>query len=154
MSDLRIADHTDLVTLLGTCNYGKPAVAEGTNAHTLLTAAATIFSIAGQQYTKAITDNIAMTAAAAQADGYTGWYLISINAAGTVLVTQGRLTATSSYDATQKQLPDVPAANCPLAAMKIVTSGGTFTSGTTDLSATGVTATFFDLARVPATTPA
>lgn len=154
MSDLRLMHWQEMIDLLGTASYGKPGVAEGTNVHTIKTVAACVYSVGGQMYSKAITDNIAMDAAAAQADLSTAWYLISLNAAGTVHVTKGTETLTASYDATARQLPSVPAGDSPLAAMKIVTSGGTFTSGTTDLSGTGVTATFFDIGRVPLNTPA
>lgn len=159
MSDLRNFDHADLASLAGTRALSKAGVAEGTNTHTIKTAApngaGTDYTIGGQAYHLADTDNIAMTAAAAQAADTTAWYLVSVNAAGTVLITKGTETATASYSAsTANQLPAVPAGNCPLAAMKVVTVAVTFTSGTTDLSASGITATFFDLSLVPTGTPA
>lgn len=113
-------------------------LAEGTNDHTLKTTIAITYNIYNSRCTKAITDNIAMTACSTQAAETFCYYLVSINAAGTVTVTKGRDNAYS--------LPSTPSANVPIGAFKVVTAAATtFTSGTTDLSAAGITATFYDM---------
>lgn len=118
-------------------------VTEGTNANTIKTTDACSYTIAGVIYEKAATDNIAMDAVSAQADLTYRLYLVSINAAGTVAITGGTAVATDTA-----VLPALPADSAPLAYFKIATSGATFTSGTTDLSAAGITDTFFDLGVV------
>lgn len=113
-------------------------LAEGTNDHTLKTTVAITYNIYNSRLTKAITDNIAMTACTQQAAETFCYYLVSINSAGTVTTTKG---TSGSY-----ALPSTPAGNVPIGAFKIVTAAATtFTSGTTDLSAAGITATFYDM---------
>jgi len=112
-------------------------LAEGTNATTLKTTRDIVYQLYNVQYTKVATDNIAMTACAAQAAGTFCFYLVSVNSAGTVLVTKGTDNAYS--------LPATPQGYWAIGAFKIVTVAVTFTSGTDDLSAAGITATFYDI---------
>lgn len=122
--------------------YGYANLGEGTNANTIKTQAAISFSIGGTMYTKAITDNIAMTACAQQAISTYCLYLASINAAGTVTLTKGTEVATDTAT-----LPATPANNVAFGYIKVATDAShTFTSGTTDLSAAGITATYANLA--------
>lgn len=132
-------------------SLGSAKLAEGTNANTINIAQAFDYVINGIVYSKAVADNTAMTACAQQADLTTCLYLISINASGTVKITKGTevLTETVKNGVTPLELPDCPANECPIGIMKIVLSGGTFTSGTTDLSGTGVTDTFYNIAFMP-----
>ena len=122
------------------CSLGACGLAEGTDATTLKTVNAISFNIAGQLYTKAVTDNIAMTACSEQADSKYCEYLVTIDASGTVKVTKG-----TEVDTDVAVLPARPASEAVIGSFKIVTSGATFTSGTTDLSAANITATFKDL---------
>lgn len=152
MSDLRNIHlrHKGLLLGLGTACLSKAGLAEGLNPATIKTAApngaGTDFCIDGILYHKADTDNIAMTAAAQQAANTTAFYTVSINSSGTVKVTKGKDGKLS--------WPAVPADEAPLGGFKVVLSGGaTFTSGTTDLSAAGVTATFTDFSVVPSVDP-
>ena len=116
----------------------KCGLAEGTSANTLKTTNAIVYQIYNQQYTLAITDNIAMTACAAQPALVFCYYLVSVNVSGTVTVTKG---TDSTY-----ALPACPAGNAAIGALKITTATGvTFTSGTDDLSKTGVTDEYFDI---------
>lgn len=121
--------------------FGMAGLAEGTNANTIKTSNAVSYSINGQLYYKAATDNIAMTACAAQADLTACYYLVTINASGTVKITKG----TDGVAA----LPEAPANEAILGAFKIVTSGATFTSGTTDLGAATVTDTYTHFGLYP-----
>lgn len=127
----------------GEC-FGPAGLAEGTNANTLQVATAFNYRIGNLIYTKAITDNIAMTALAVQAVSTFCKYLVSINAAGTVTLTKGTEVATDA-----SVLPAVPASNCAVGYINVATDGSTtFTSGTTDLGAAGITDTYVDLAFV------
>ena len=120
---------------------GKAGLAEGTNAGTIQIAAAITYCIAGVLYSKAITDNIAVTAGAVQADLTECMYLISIDSAGAVTTTKGVEAATG----TGVTLPATPDGDVAIGAIKVVTSGGTFTAGTTDLGDAAVTDTYYDL---------
>lgn len=116
---------------------------EGTNANTIKITNPISFSIAGQLYAKAATDNIAMTALTAQAADTKCMYLVCIDAAGAVSLVKGVEVTTASGDSAY--LPEQPAAVCVIGAFKIVTVAVTFESGTDDLAKSGVTDTFYDL---------
>ena len=137
----------------GTFQFGKPGLAAGTNAGTIQNAAATIYSINGVMYAKAITNNIAIGAQPLQAADTTAIYLVAADATGAISVYKGIEQLNSDLAAGNKvlQYPDaVPTTVCPLGEFKVVTVGVTFTGGTTALNAAGVTVTFTDLfARRP-----
>lgn len=119
--------------------FGYPLLAEGTNSGTLKTTNAVTYRIAGINYTKAATDNIAITAAAVQATDTYCLYLVSINANGDVTTTKGTAVATDTA-----VLPACPADNAVLGYFKIaLSSAATFTAGTTDLGAANVVDTYF-----------
>jgi hypothetical protein len=123
-------------------SFGNAGLAEGLNPNTIKTTNAVDFRIGGQVYVKAATDNIAITAAA-QAANTTAYYLVQVNAAGTVSVVKG---ADGSVT-----LPECSANNVPIGIMKIALSGGaTFTAGTTDLGAANVVDTFAHINYMPA----
>jgi len=134
--------------LIGLLNVssGVPILAEGTNANTIKTTGTITYAINGiPQTAYAGTDNVAMTACAAQAVSTFCKYLVSINAAGTVLTTKGNDAATAAL----ALLPDLPVTDAPIGYFQIATdSTHTFTSGTTDLSAAGITDTYGDLNSV------
>lgn len=124
----------------------KAGIAEGTNAATIAIAApngaGVDYMINGVLYHKADGDNIAMTAATAQAAETFAKYLVSLNAAGTVTITKGADAATSAL----ALLPATPASEAAIGYIEIQTAAATtFTSGTTDLSAAGITDTYVDL---------
>jgi len=131
----------------GNFNLGNAQLAEGTNANTIKTTAATDYVINGLVYTKAATDNIAVTACAVQADLTTCLYLVTIIADGTVTTTKGTEQLTGSG----KDLlwPAIPANSAVLGAFKVVNSGGTFTAGSTDLGAGTVTDTYYNFFTPP-----
>ena len=133
-----------LLRMLNRC-FGAAGLAEGTNANTIQVAAAVDYCIDGVVYLKAITDNIAMTALPVQAISTFCKYLVSINAAGTVALTQGNIAATAAL----ALVPALPADSAPLGYVQVATNGSTtFTSGTTDLGAAGITDTYVDLSAV------
>lgn len=147
-------------------------LAEGTNANTIQIATAINFVIDGQFYAKAITDNIAISysgptvyqAAAGGvggmnggftggANGSTRLYLICLSTAGAVSIVPGAIVDSAELAAGRValQFPDAPNGVCPVGALRIALTAGTaFTPGATDLSASGVTDTFYNLASVPA----
>lgn len=147
-------------------------LAEGTNANTIKTVADISYVIDGRFYSKSTTDNIAISysgptvyqAAAGGIQsvngGFTGGvngstriYGIFLNAAGDVSILPGPIVDSAELAAGRVSLqwPDAPAGVCPIGGMRIaLTAGTTFTPGSTDLSATGVTDTFYNLADMPA----
>lgn len=130
-----------------TLNLGNAQLAEGTNANTIKTTAATDFMIGELLYSKAATDNIAMTACAQQAAYTSCLYLVTINSSGTVKLTKGTEQKTGS--SLPLLWPAVPANEAVLGAIKIAMGNATFTSGTTDLSAANVTATYYNYMTLP-----
>lgn len=130
--------------LLNRC-FMKGGLTEGTNANTIKTVAAVDFCINGLMYTKGITDNIAITAGSVQAISTFCKYLVSIIADGTVTVTAGNVAATAAL----ALLPDLPASSAPLGYFQIATDGSTtYTPGTTDNGAGGITDTYQDMSSM------
>lgn len=131
-----------------TACLGKAGLAEGTNSATIQNATAIVYAIDGRAYSKAATDNIAITACAQQAQLTTCCYLVQINAAGTVSVKKGKEVLTAdlgSSDNAQWPAPDED--NCAIGGFTIATASGyTYTGGTTDNGATGITDTYYDFA--------
>jgi hypothetical protein len=124
---------------------GTSDLAEGTNANTIKTATAVDFCVNGVIYNKAATDNIAVDAGEEQAVSTFCKYLVSIIADGTVAVTKGNDAATAAL----ALVPALPADSAPLGYFQIATDAATtFTAGSTDLGAAGITETFVDLSSV------
>lgn len=133
-------------------SLGSAKLAEGTNANTINIAQAFDYVINGIVYSKAIADNTAMTACAQQAALTTCLYLITINTSGTVKITKGTevLNRIVANGVVPLELPECPAGECPIGIMKIVcNNAATFTCGTTDLGATDVVDTFYNIAWMP-----
>ena len=146
MSDLREIDWNGLRKAIGTMCLGKALLAEGTNANTIKTTNAVDYSIGGRLYTKAATDNIAMTALAVQAALTDCMYLVLIDSAGAVSLVKG-VEVANGAGAYLPANPS-PTTKAVMGAFKIATAAATtFTSGTTDLSAAGITDTFYDLSH-------
>lgn len=141
----------------GTLCLSKAGLAEGTNDATIKTAAPNgagiDFAINGILYHKADTDNIDPTACAAQADLTTCLYLITLNSSGTLDTIKGTEVLTANLTAGTHVLewPTPAADTCPIGAIKIATSGATFTVGTDDITddISSGTVTFYDLIAVP-----
>jgi hypothetical protein len=155
-----------------TLAFNSGALAEGTNANTIQIAAAIAYALDGRFYSKAITDNIAISYSGATVyqaaaggiqavngaftggvNGSTRIYSIFLDAAGAVSILPGQIVDSAELAAGRVALPfaDAPRGVCPIGALRIaLTAGTTFTPGSVDLSATGVTATFYNLADIPA----
>lgn len=147
-------------------------LAEGTNANTIKTANNVTYTIDGRFYSKNATDNIAISYSGATVyqaaaggiqavnGGFTGGvngstriYLICLDADGAVSIVPGQIVDSAELAAGRVALmfPDAPRGVCPIGAMRIALTAGTaFTPGSTDLSASGVTDTWYDLMDVPA----
>lgn len=147
-------------------------LAEGTNANTIKTTADITYTIDGRFYSKATTDNIAISYAGASVyqaaaggvqainGGFTGGvngstrlYLLTLDSSGAVGIVPGAIVDSAELAAGRValQFPDAPAGACPFGALRIALTAGTaFTPGSTDLSASGVTDTFYNLMDVPA----
>lgn len=147
-------------------------LAEGTNANTIKTVNNITYTIDGRFYSKSATDNIAISYAGASVyqaaaggvqavnggfsggvNGSTRLYLICLDTAGAVSIVPGQIVDSTELAAGRValQFPDAPVGVCPIGAMRIALTAGTaFTPGSTDLSASGVTDTFYDLMDVPA----
>lgn len=133
--------------------FSRAGLAEGTNAGTILTAAPNgagiDYAIDGLAYHKADTDNIALTAGAQQAVATKCLYLVQIDSAGTVSSKKGTevLTADLTAGKTALHWPEPDDGKCPIGAIKVETDGSTtFTAGTTDLGAAGITDTYYNFA--------
>lgn len=134
-----------------TACHSKAGLAEGTNSATIKivapNGAGIDFSIAGIGYHKADTDDIAMTALAAQAALTTCLYLVQIDSDGAVSLKKGdeQLNASLSAGTVGLFWPSPDAGKCPIGGIKVkCANAATFTSGTTDLGASDVTDTYYD----------
>jgi hypothetical protein len=110
------------------------------------------YAIEGTLYHKADTADIAITAATAQAASTTCLYLVCLDASGDLTTEKGTEVTTTDMTNGNSVLhwPNPTEDSCPIGALKVVTSSSaTFTAGTTNLNATGVTTTYIDLMTVP-----
>lgn len=133
--------------------FSRAGLAEGTGAATIQilapNGAGIDYAIDGLCYHKADTDNIALTAAAQQAVSTKCLYLVQIDSAGTVSSKKGTEVPTADLTAGKAVLhwPEPDANKCPIGAIKVETDGSTtFTAGTTDLGAAGITDTYYNFA--------
>jgi hypothetical protein len=138
----------------GTLCLSKAGLAEGTNSNTIKinapNGAGIDFAIGGLLYHKADTDNIAMTALAIQPELYSCLYLVEIDHDGAVALKKGTQVLTADVGNTPLNWPDPTAGSCAIGGFRIdCATGYTFTSGSTDLSATGLTETYYDFIAVP-----
>ena len=101
----------NIVTSDGIC-LGNAQLAEGTNANTIKTVQAIDFAINGIMYSKAATDNIAMTACAQQAALTTCLYTISVGSNITITVPRITVSVRVVDSQTQTQtIADMTGAN-------------------------------------------
>lgn len=128
----------------------KAGLAEGTNSATIQIAAPNgagiDFTINGIAYHKADTDNIAVSAHAQQAVSTTCLYLVQIDSSGTVSTKKGVEQLTDDLgDNLAVEWPQPDEDRCAIGGYKIATNASTtFTNGTTDHGAAGITDTYYD----------
>ncbi len=177
MSALSLITNAITRAILGNRALTKGVLAiNAAGAATVKTTNAIVYTSDGILYSKAAlaAQSIAVThdcfgnavaagvAAYVQPAGKTVHYLLSLTAAGTVQVSQGSYAGQSQTFAGDPSkvltgsggLPKLPDGATPFGLIKVVTANAaTFNPGTTLLDAADVTATYHDLAMVPATAP-
>ena len=122
-------------------SWAAGGLTEGTNAATVKTANTVTYFNAGVYKTKAATDNIAVPAGTAVGASKFCKFLVTL-ADGTFTITQGNVATTAAL----AELPAVPALGSPVGYFQIATGGATtYTPGTTDNGAAGVTDTYADI---------
>jgi hypothetical protein len=122
-------------------------VAEGTNSATFKTTNTLTFTSNGVFKSKAATDNLTFTAATALAASQACLFGVWITAAGTVSTTQGPIVTAGDPCPVPGQ---VTAGTTLVGLIKVTTSSAvTFTPGTTDLSASGITGAYSDCMDMP-----
>ena len=133
--------HDDLRSLLGTyCMSAAGTVIGSSDAKKIKIGNTVTYCIDGIIYTKATAETV-FTDVTVQAASTTAFYLLSANAAGTLVITNGVAGG---------GLPATPADNCPIAYLRVVTDAtGTFVPATDDLSDAAVTDTYYDICRKP-----
>lgn len=102
-----------------------------------------LYTIDGIMYT-ANSGNATFTDTSVQPKNSTRLYLISVTTAGTFAITNG-LILPDGQGPEGPYVPPLPEGHAPMAVIKIVTGDATFTPATTNLNASGVTATAYDL---------
>lgn len=91
-----------------------------------------------------------------QPTGKTVYYVLAMNAAGTVKVVQGTYDGQELLPGVNSAVgksivPDVPAPFVPFGLIKVVTGSATFTPATTALDASNITFTFYDVGMLGVT---
>ncbi|MEY3005777.1 MAG: hypothetical protein RI942_119 [Pseudomonadota bacterium] len=132
----------------GYVSLSAAGLAEGTNANTFKTANTLTYTSNGVFKAKSATDNLAFSSghtalAASQACLFGVW----VDSAGTVTTSQGPIVAAGD----PCPVPGAPAAGVTLVGLIKVTTNAstTFTPGSTDLGAAGVTDAYYDCMVMP-----
>jgi hypothetical protein len=131
----------------GFASLTAAGLAEGTNANTFKTVNTLAFTNNGVFKSKAATDNLAFSTGTALANSQACLFAVWINASGTVTTTQGPIVASGD----PCPVPTQATVNVTLVGLIKVTtsSAATFTPGSTDLSASGITDDFYDCMVMP-----
>jgi hypothetical protein len=122
-------------------------LAEGTNANTFKTANTLTFTNNGVFKSKAATDNLTFSTGTALGNSQACLFAVWITTGGAFTTTQGPIQAAGD----PCPVPSQVTANTTLVGLIKVTtsSAATFTPGSTDLSATGITGAYFDCMDMP-----
>lgn len=122
-------------------------LAEGTNANTFKTANTLTFTSNGVFKSKSATDNLAFSTGTALAASQACLFAVWITSGGTITTTQGPIVAAGD----PCPVPAQTTANTTLVGLIKVTtsSAATFTPGSTDLSASGITGAYYDCMDMP-----
>ncbi len=122
-------------------------LAEGTNANTFKTANTLTFTSNGVFKSKSATDNLTFSTGTALGNSQACLFAVWITSGGTISTTQGPIVAAGD----PCPVPGQTTANTTLVGLIKVTtsSSATFTPGSTDLSASGVTGAYYDCMDMP-----
>ena len=157
------AAQSAVVQLLGNMCLTKGVLAiNAASAATIKTTNALVYTVDGVLYSKAALSAQALTVISGGTAFYvqpvssTVYYVVAVNAAGTVITVQGDFTGRDLsipyVGRGDGFVPDVPAGYTAIGMFKVVTNGSTtFTPATTALDAAGVTVTYYDIGVLPAT---
>lgn len=132
----------------GFVSLTSAGLAEGTNANTYKTASTLTYTINGVFKSKSGTDNIAMTSTAGTVPpSSAALYAVWIDTDGNFSNTRGPVVASGD----PCPMPTQTTANVALVGLiKVVTDASTtFTPGSTDLGAAGVTDTYYNCSVMP-----
>lgn len=175
MSTLKSQQSVDLRKLIGNRTYVKATLAiNAGSAATIKNTGAIIYSVDGIMYTKAALSAQAITithdqfgrsvattpsiAKYTQPILTTVYYIVALNAGGTVAVVQGgyagqALTVNNQAYVSDGSMPVCPDDYTPVGVLKVAcTVAATFNPATTALDATNVTVTYFDVSTLPTAT--
>ncbi len=141
-----------ILALLKKQSFGTPGLTiHGATKDDLLTAAAMDYLIDGVPYTLAITAQIVTTAKAEQVALSECWYLVEVDAAGTITFVKGVDSLTAGLGGGVAAIPESTASLALVGAVYVVlTNAATFTLGTTAFDAGDVASTYFDARMVTA----
>jgi hypothetical protein len=133
-----------------TACLGNALVAIGGTASQMKTTNAVSYCVDGIALTLAATAAIVLSGVS-QAAGTACFYLVQVNAAGTVSVVQGDIVLTSTLASNgvpvaDVQIPSPDAGNAPIGGVLVENVTNPFVPATTLLSAAGVTDTYFSYA--------
>jgi len=131
----------------GCVSLTAAGLAEGTNANTFKTVNTLTFTNNGVFKSLAATDNLTFSTGTALANSQACLFGVWVNTSGTVTTTQGPIVASGD----PCPVPAQATANTTLVGLIKVTtsSAATFTPGSTDLSASGITDVFYDCMVMP-----
>lgn len=149
--------------MFGNVCLSRPVLAIGTSKAAVNTTAAAVFAIDGIIRNKAaMTSEVLVSGGApfkVQPVNTTVYYVLALNAAGTVHCFQGTYAGEEILSPTGMSLrgdgsvPDIPDGYAPFGMIKVVTGSAAFTPATTLLDAANITFTFYDLMCLPASNP-
>jgi hypothetical protein len=175
MSTLKAQTSYDQRRLLGDrCYVFSTLAINAGGAATVKTTGAVIYSVDGVMYSKAALSAQVITithdqlgrdvstqpswAKYIQPVSTTAYYLLGVNAGGTVCTVQGgyagqTLTLNGAPYVSAGAMPELPAGYAPIGVIKIApTVAATFDPGTTLLDAANVNATYFNVSTLPTAT--
>ena len=175
MSDLRNMQQVDTRAIHGTRGNSKVTLAAAGAVATVATTGTNTYLVDGVFYSfaawtvqsVAVTHSmfgqpVAVQPAYVQPAGTTVYYVLGLNAAGTVCSVQGSyagqpiaaVSGVSQATIGVGGLPVMPAGFAPIGMVKVVTTvAATFTAGTTLWNAANVAATAYDLSMLPSVAP-
>ena len=136
-------------TLMGNVVGNSAKIAIGTAPAKVKTVAAIDYTIDGQIYTLAATDDFFVhTDVTVQPLNSTKYYALCVDAAGagSIIAGPNNLTAAVSAQTNKAAVPAIPDTKCLVGIIKVVTAGAVFTPATT--SHAGIT-TYYNVAAVP-----
>lgn len=131
----------------GYLSFTSAGLAEGTNAATFKTANTLTYTANGVFASKGATDNLTFSSGARAVPAASAClFAVWIDAAGNITTTQGPIVG-STEDC---PVPVTVGGLSLVGLIRVVTDGSTtFTAGTTDLGASGVTDTYYNCSVMP-----